>query len=148
MLDAHTWWKLGERYGRETVRDLVAHAGEHGACWVEEPVEPDDHEGYVDLAATGTPLAGGGSEETPAPLGQRSYTDKLQKYHCNYVDGSVPLTGRPAAGRRRTAGTVRRSSRASLTLDGRVYKTACSGTERRGRNDTVVGPYRPRQNLW
>jgi hypothetical protein len=51
MLDAHTWWKLGERYGRETVRDLVAHAGEHGACWVEEPVEPDDHEGYVDLAA-------------------------------------------------------------------------------------------------
>ena len=50
----------------------------------------------------------GGSEETPAPPGHRSCTDKLQRYHCNYVDGSVPLTGRPAAGRRRTAGRRRR----------------------------------------
>jgi L-alanine-DL-glutamate epimerase-like enolase superfamily enzyme len=68
MLDAHTWWKLGERYGRETVRDLVAHAGEQDVYWVEEPVEPDDHEGYVDLAGTGTPLAGGESEGSSAGL--------------------------------------------------------------------------------
>jgi len=68
MLDAHTWWKLGDHYGRETVEDLVTHAGERGAYWVEEPVEPDDHEGYVDLATTGTPLAGGESEETPDGL--------------------------------------------------------------------------------
>jgi L-rhamnonate dehydratase len=68
MLDVHTWWKLGEAYGRETVRELVAHAGERGAYWVEEPVEPDDHEGYVELAETGAPLAGGESEETPEGL--------------------------------------------------------------------------------
>jgi len=81
MLDVHTWWKLGEAYGRETVRDLVAHAGEHDAYWVEEPVEPDDHEGYVDLAETGTPLAGGESEETPeglVALGETGAVDFLQ----------------------------------------------------------------------
>jgi len=81
MLDVHTWWKLGESYGRDTVRDLVAHAGEQGAYWVEEPVEPDDHEGYVDLAATGTPLAGGESEETPeglVELGETGAVDFLQ----------------------------------------------------------------------
>jgi L-alanine-DL-glutamate epimerase-like enolase superfamily enzyme len=68
MPDSHTWWKLGESYGRETVRELVAHADEHGAYWVEEPVEPDDHEGYVELAETGAALAGGESEETPEGL--------------------------------------------------------------------------------
>jgi len=81
MLDVHTWWKLGEDYGREAVRDLVAHAGEHGAYWVEEPVEPDDHEGYVDLAETGTPLAGGESEQSPdglVALGATGAVDFLQ----------------------------------------------------------------------
>jgi len=68
MLDTHTWWKLGEAYGRDTVRELIEHADAHGAYWVEEPVEPDDYEGYVELAGTGAPLAGGESEESPAGL--------------------------------------------------------------------------------
>jgi L-alanine-DL-glutamate epimerase-like enolase superfamily enzyme len=68
MLDVHTWWKLEEAYGRETVRELVEHADDHGAYWIEEPVEPDDYEGYVDLAETGAPLAGGESEESPDGL--------------------------------------------------------------------------------
>lgn len=68
MLDVHTWWKLGESYGREAVRDLVTHAEEHGAHWIEEPVEPDDYDGYRKLAGTGSPLAGGESEESPEGL--------------------------------------------------------------------------------
>ncbi|MFB6296272.1 MAG: mandelate racemase/muconate lactonizing enzyme family protein [Halobacteriales archaeon] len=81
MLDTHTWWKLGEAYGRETVRDLIEHADAHGAYWVEEPVEPDDHEGYVDLAETGAPLAGGESEDSPGgllALGETGAVDFLQ----------------------------------------------------------------------
>ncbi|AEH39003.1 mandelate racemase/muconate lactonizing enzyme family protein [Halopiger xanaduensis] len=81
MLDVHTWWKLREGYDRETVRDLVVHADEHDAYWIEEPVEPDDHEGYVDLAATGAPLAGGESEESAAglvALGETGAVDFLQ----------------------------------------------------------------------
>ncbi|OVE82891.1 enolase C-terminal domain-like protein [Natronolimnobius baerhuensis] len=68
MLDVHTWWKLREGYDRETVRDLVVHAAEHGAYWIEEPVEPADHRGYADLAETGAPLAGGESEASPETL--------------------------------------------------------------------------------
>jgi L-alanine-DL-glutamate epimerase-like enolase superfamily enzyme len=68
MLDTHTWWKLRDGYGHATVRELLKHADEHGAYWIEEPVEPDDREAYVDLARTGAPLAGGESEKTPAGL--------------------------------------------------------------------------------
>ncbi|WP_126664935.1 mandelate racemase/muconate lactonizing enzyme family protein [Haloterrigena salifodinae] len=81
MLDVHTWWKLGEAYGGDTVRELVAHAAERGAYWIEEPVEPDDHAGYVELAETGAPLAGGESEESPAglvELGETGAVDFLQ----------------------------------------------------------------------
>ena len=68
MLDSHTWWKLGESYGFDTVRDLIEHAHEHGAYWIEEPAIPNDHEGYVELAATSAALAGGESEASPAGL--------------------------------------------------------------------------------
>ncbi|NUB93604.1 mandelate racemase/muconate lactonizing enzyme family protein [Haloterrigena sp. SYSU A121-1] len=81
MLDVHTWWKLGEAYGRETVRELVAHAADRDAYWIEEPVEPDDHAGYVELAEIGAPLAGGESEESPAglvELGETGAVDFLQ----------------------------------------------------------------------
>ena len=81
MLDAHTWWKLGEAYGAETVRDIVAHAAERGAYWVEEPVEPDDYAGYRDLAETGAGLAGGESEPTPdglVDLGETGAVEFLQ----------------------------------------------------------------------
>ncbi|WP_222912967.1 mandelate racemase/muconate lactonizing enzyme family protein [Natrinema sp. SYSU A 869] len=81
MLDVHTWWKLHDSYGRDTVRELVEHAAERGAYWIEEPVEPDDHVGYVELAETGAPLAGGESEESPAglvELGETGAVDFLQ----------------------------------------------------------------------
>ncbi len=81
MLDVHTWWKLKKEYGRDVVRELVEHAGEHGAYWVEEPVAPDDHAGYVSLAETGAPLAGGESEPSPeglVELGETGAVDFLQ----------------------------------------------------------------------
>ena len=84
MLDTHTWWKLGEAYGRETVRELIEYAGDQGAYWVEEPVEPDDYEGYVDLATTGAPLAGGESEESPGGLVELAETGAV-----DYLQGDV-----------------------------------------------------------
>lgn len=68
MLDAHTWWKLQEGYDRETVRDLVEHAGDQDVYWVEEPVSPDEYDEYTKLAEKGTPLAGGESENGPEDL--------------------------------------------------------------------------------
>ncbi|MFB6210359.1 MAG: mandelate racemase/muconate lactonizing enzyme family protein [Halobacteriales archaeon] len=68
MLDAHTWWKQTDLYTDAVVADLVDHATEQGAFWIEEPVAPDDYDGYRDLATTGAPLAGGESEESAAGL--------------------------------------------------------------------------------
>ncbi|MFC6863989.1 mandelate racemase/muconate lactonizing enzyme family protein [Halomicroarcula sp. GCM10025817] len=81
MLDVHTWWKLRDGYGDAVVRELVEHADEHGAYWIEEPVAPDDHDGYVALAEAGAPMAGGESEESPAglvALGRTGAVDFLQ----------------------------------------------------------------------
>jgi L-alanine-DL-glutamate epimerase-like enolase superfamily enzyme len=81
MLDVHTWWKLRKPYGDDVVRELVEHAAAEGAYWVEEPVEPDDHEGYAALAETGAPLAGGESKESPeelVELGKTGSVDFLQ----------------------------------------------------------------------
>jgi len=81
MLDVHTWWKLRTPYGDDVVSDLVDHAADAGAFWIEEPVEPDDHEGYVSLAQGGAPLAGGESKASPAALvelGETGAVDFLQ----------------------------------------------------------------------
>jgi L-alanine-DL-glutamate epimerase-like enolase superfamily enzyme len=68
MLDAHTWWKLEDSYGDETVADIVSYATQNGAYWVEEPVAPDDYGGYRRLADAGAALAGGESEASPDGL--------------------------------------------------------------------------------
>ncbi|WP_224338000.1 mandelate racemase/muconate lactonizing enzyme family protein [Haloprofundus halobius] len=78
MLDVHTWWKLRDAYGAETVRELVEHATERGAYWIEEPVEPDDYAGYVALAESGAPLAGGESEGSAAGLVELGRTGAVQ----------------------------------------------------------------------
>ncbi|WP_096390230.1 mandelate racemase/muconate lactonizing enzyme family protein [Halopenitus persicus] len=69
MIDAHTWWKLDDDvYDAATRAEIVEHAGDRGAYWVEEPVAPDDYDGYRDLAGRGVRLAGGESEESPTGL--------------------------------------------------------------------------------
>ena len=81
MLDSHTWWKLRDPYEDATVTDLVSHAADRGAYWVEEPVAPDDYDGYRRLAETDAPLAGGESEESPEgllSLGQTGAVSYLQ----------------------------------------------------------------------
>ncbi|MCO8244821.1 MULTISPECIES: mandelate racemase/muconate lactonizing enzyme family protein [unclassified Haladaptatus] len=91
MLDTHTWWKLRDAYGEAAVSELVEYASERGAYWIEEPVEPDDRAGYIELSATGAPLAGGESEETSAgliELGRTEAVDFLQgdvRHHEGYT---------------------------------------------------------------
>ncbi|WP_266082989.1 mandelate racemase/muconate lactonizing enzyme family protein [Haladaptatus caseinilyticus] len=82
MVDAHTWWKMdGQSYGTETVTSLVEHAATHDVYWVEEPVDPDDYDGYRALCDNRVSLAGGESEES-APglleLGRTGAVDFLQ----------------------------------------------------------------------
>lgn len=80
MVDAHTWWKLGERsYGFAEVVDLVNELAAYDPYWIEEPVLPTEYDAYRQLAdATDVALAGGESEETPAGLLALAETDAVR----------------------------------------------------------------------
>lgn len=84
QLDVHTWWKLPEPYGRDVVTALIEHATELGAMWIEEPVEPGDHEGYLEIGRPDTPLAGGESENSPSELIELARTGAV-----DYLQGDV-----------------------------------------------------------
>jgi L-alanine-DL-glutamate epimerase-like enolase superfamily enzyme len=85
MVDAHTWWKLEAPYSaaeRERVIDAYETADIY---WLEEPVAPDDYEGYraIDDATT-LSIAGGESE--PSTDGLR---DQLATGAVGVLQGDV-----------------------------------------------------------
>ena len=50
MVDAHTWWRMGNKsYSHETVEQLAKAMAEYRILWLEEPMPPDDHDAYVAL---------------------------------------------------------------------------------------------------
>ncbi len=47
IVDAHTWWQIGDRnYLQASIDRLAEKLGEYNIAWLEEPLPPDDHEGY------------------------------------------------------------------------------------------------------
>lgn len=70
MIDAHTWWKMGDSsYSFSDLVDLVREMEAYDPYWLEEPVPPADYDAYRRLAAeVSVPLAGGESEESPEGL--------------------------------------------------------------------------------
>lgn len=68
MVDAHTWWRMGDRsYGLEVITELVEAMGAHQPTWLEEPLPPDDHEAYRELRRrSGVPIASGEHEPDDA----------------------------------------------------------------------------------
>lgn len=92
MIDAHTWWKMdGQSYDQDTVSDIVEYAATRDAYWIEEPVAPDDYDGYADLSKFDVSLAGGESEESPdglLALARTGAVDFLQgdvRHHRGYT---------------------------------------------------------------
>ena len=61
MVDAHTWWRMGDRsYGPADRRELAEAMAEYDVAWLEEPMPPDDHEAYLRLKEKDyLPLASG-----------------------------------------------------------------------------------------
>ena len=64
MIDAHSWWRMGDlSYARETVLELARAFAPFAPTWLEEPLPPDDHEAYRTLhAAAPIPIATGEHE--------------------------------------------------------------------------------------
>jgi L-alanine-DL-glutamate epimerase-like enolase superfamily enzyme len=50
MIDAHTWWRMGDKsYSVETVERVADAISGFDPLWLEEPLPPADHAAYVDL---------------------------------------------------------------------------------------------------
>jgi len=64
MIDAHSWWRMGDRnYSFDTVASLARAMEGYSPVWLEEPLPPDDHDAYRRLrAGTKTPIATGEHE--------------------------------------------------------------------------------------
>src|SRR5580700_9508296 len=101
MVDAHTWWRMGDRsYGFNTVEQLAREMAEYHIAWLEEPLPPDDHEAYLSLKERlgekdYLPLASG--EHEPS---EERYQDLILRQAVDYVQMDVCCQGGFAMGRR------------------------------------------------
>jgi L-alanine-DL-glutamate epimerase-like enolase superfamily enzyme len=97
MVDAHTWWRMGDRnYSVDTVEQLARAMAEYDIAWLEEPLPPDDHTAYLQLKEKDiVPLASG--EHEPS---EQSYFDLIVTQAVDYVQMDVCCQGGFAQGRR------------------------------------------------
>ena len=104
MVDAHTWWRMGDRsYSFETVEQLAREMADYNVAWLEEPLPPDDHEAYLRLKERDyLPLASG--EHEPS---EDRYQDLILRQAVDYVQMDVCCQGGFSLGRRLLAGIAR-----------------------------------------
>jgi L-alanine-DL-glutamate epimerase-like enolase superfamily enzyme len=97
MIDAHSWWRMGDRsYSRTTVAELAKAMAEFRPTWLEEPLPPDDHAAYRELRARkAVPIAAG--EHEPDEAGFRDLVDSGA---ADYLQMDVCCQGGFEMGRR------------------------------------------------
>ena len=97
MVDAHTWWRMGDRsYSAETVDQMAQDLATYDAAWLEEPLPPDDHEAYRVLREKDyLPVASGEHEPN-----EDRYLDLILSHSVDYVQMDVCCQGGLTMGRR------------------------------------------------
>jgi L-alanine-DL-glutamate epimerase-like enolase superfamily enzyme len=97
MVDAHTWWRMGDRsYSAETVDQMAQELASYDAAWLEEPLPPDDHEAYRILKDKDyLPVASGEHEPN-----EDRYLDLILSHSVDYVQMDVCCQGGLTMGRR------------------------------------------------
>jgi L-alanine-DL-glutamate epimerase-like enolase superfamily enzyme len=90
MVDAHTWWRMGDRnYVRATIDSVAEQLSEHRIAWLEEPLPPDDHEAYRRLKDLDhVPLAGG--EHEPS---DQAFMDLILSASVDYIQMDIVCQG-------------------------------------------------------
>ena len=65
MVDAHTWWRMGDRsYQPDEIERLARAMASSRITWLEEPLPPEDRDGYVRLRRAGAVPIAAGEHET------------------------------------------------------------------------------------
>ncbi|MBY0503913.1 MAG: mandelate racemase/muconate lactonizing enzyme family protein [Bryobacteraceae bacterium] len=97
MVDAHTWWRMGDHsYTEQTVHDVARQMAAYEIAWLEEPLLPDHHAAYARLRAAGlVPIASG--EHEPDEAG---FTDLIAQGGVDYVQLDLLCQGGYPAARR------------------------------------------------
>lgn len=97
MVDAHTWWRMGDKsYSEKQVEEMARGLAEYDVAWLEEPLPPDDHEAYLRLKELNlVPIASGEHEPNDA-----RYLDLILASAVNYVQMDIVCQGGFASGRR------------------------------------------------
>ncbi len=104
MVDAHTWWRMGDRnYLRSTIDTLAEGLSEYGIAWLEEPLPPDDHEGYRRLKELDLVPIASGEHEPDEP----AYMDLILTESVDYVQMDVVCQGGYPTARRLLAEIAR-----------------------------------------
>jgi L-alanine-DL-glutamate epimerase-like enolase superfamily enzyme len=104
MVDAHTWWRMGDRnYLRSTIDKLAGELSEYGIAWLEEPLPPDDHEGYRRLKELDLVPIATGEHEPDEP----GYMDLILTESVDYVQMDVVCQGGYPTARRLLAEIAR-----------------------------------------
>ena len=77
MVDAHTWWRMGDKnYSEKEILDLAHAFQQYNPYWLEEPLPPHDHRGHKRLKDQGVvPVATGEHEQD-----LEGYRDLLKRY--------------------------------------------------------------------
>ena len=90
MVDAHTWWRMGNRsYSLETIIHLAREMAQFHPTWLEEPLPPEDHKAYVTLREKGyLPIASGEHEQEYA-----GFEDLIDQKAVDYVQMDVCCQG-------------------------------------------------------
>jgi L-alanine-DL-glutamate epimerase-like enolase superfamily enzyme len=90
MVDAHSWWRMGDKsYSLETVTELACAFEQFNLTWLEEPLPPDDHDAYRALKMrTKTPIATGEHEHT-----YDGFIDLIKSRAADYLQMDVCCQG-------------------------------------------------------
>lgn len=108
MVDAHSWWRMGDRsYTPQMIEMLAEEMAHYDITWLEEPLPPEDHEAYRNLKEKDiVPIASGEHEQT-----EDGFLDLIQNEAVDFVQMDVVCQGGYAMGRRLFAEVARRGLR-------------------------------------
>lgn len=97
MVDAHTWWRMGNRnYLAAMIDRLAEQFADYNVAWLEEPLPPDNHEAYRRLKELDyVPIAAGEHEPD-----ESHYMDLITTGSVDYVQMDVVGQGGYPMGRR------------------------------------------------
>ena len=105
MVDAHTWWRMGDRsYSFEQIEQLANAMAAYDPVWLEEPLPPEKHEAYRTLRGRlNVKLASG--EHEPDMAG---FQDLIERQAVDYIQMDVLCQGGFAMAQRIFEGVQRR----------------------------------------